>query len=70
MQNKTDLIERAKSYVAANPVKFHVFMETYGNAEWGDFVVDEWEDDGRLLEWEEVEQLINSLTSVWNEPRN
>lgn len=70
MQNKAELINRAKAYVSADPVKFHVFVETYGDAEWGDFVVDDWEDDGRLLSWEEVEPLINRLTSVWNEPRN
>jgi hypothetical protein len=57
---KSKLIEVAKAYAAANPDKYHVFIETHGPAEWRELVSDcDTPDD--------VHQLMDDLASVWCE---
>ena len=57
---KSTLINEAKSYAAASPHKFHVFIETHGTDEWTDLVSD-------CDTIEDVHQLMDDLSSVWGE---
>ena len=57
---KSTLSNAARSYAAANPYKFHVFIETHGTEEWADLVSD-------CDTVEDVRQLMDDLSSVWSE---